>query len=80
MISDIKLGYGIALPYFIAPNSHSDFTITAAALTNQGIIMGGEYRKRLENGGLSIRGSGINQLNPDEFAGTVGERQYRGAV
>ena len=80
LISDTKLGYGIAMPFYIAAKPNLDFTITAAPLTNQGIIMGGEFRHRLEDGTYSIRGSGINQLNPDTFTDTVGDRNFRGAI
>ena len=60
-------------------------TVSAAPLTNQGLLMSGEFRHQLEKGIYTIRGSGISQLNPDIFVTSdefkeVGNRQYRGAV
>ena len=87
LISDTKLGYGVSIPYYIDLKPNLDMTVSAAPLTNQGLLMSGEFRHRLEKGTYSIRGSGISQLNPNIFVTSdkyeykeVGNRQYRGAV
>ena len=85
LISDTKLGYGVSIPYFINVRPNFDCTITPAPLSNQGILVGGECRHRLENGTYVIRGSGLRQLNPKNFLSdkgeyNVGNRQYRGAA
>ncbi len=85
LISDTKLGYGVRVPYYIDLKPNLDVTVSATPLTNQGLLMSGEFRQRLENGTYTIRGSGISQLNPDIFVTSegfkqVGNRQYRGAV
>ena len=84
-ISDTKLGYGFALPYHICVQSNRDLTVSAAPLTNQGVLLRGDYRHRLRKGTFSLRGSGIQQLNPsvfqdDEGIQEVGNRRYRGAI
>ena len=78
--SDERLGYGFAIPYYFAAYPYRDFTVTSAMLSNQGLILGGELRQRLERGGYTLRGSGINQSNPEIFKESIGNRQYRGAV
>src|SRR5262249_9221388 len=40
----------------------------------------GEFRQRLINGAYSIRAAGIDQLDPDYFAGTPGNRDFRGSL
>ena len=85
LISDTKLGYGVRIPYYIDLKPNLDMTVSAAPLTNQGLLMSGEFRHQLEKGIYTIRGSGISQLNPDIFVTSdefkeVGNRQYRGAI
>ena len=46
LISDTRLGYGIAIPYFYAPYPNLDITVSAAPLSSQGIIMSGELRSQ----------------------------------
>lgn len=74
------LGTDIALPYFwvIAPNM--DATITPRYLSEQGFLLDTEFRHRVENGTYSIRAAGLRQQNPDQFVGTVGDREFRGMV
>ena len=78
--SDTKLGFGLAVPYYIAAYPNRDFTVSSALLSNQGLLVGGEIRHRLRNGGYSIRSSGISQANPQLFEDSVGNREFRGAV
>ncbi len=72
------LGTDVALPYFwvIAPNM--DATITPRYLSEQGFMLETEFRHRVENGTYSIQLAGLRQQNPDQFAGTVGDREFRG--
>ncbi len=48
--------------------------------TRQGPLVQGEWRHRLVNGAYSIRASGIFQLDKDAYAGTPGDRSFRGDV
>ncbi len=72
------LGTDVALPYFwvIAPNM--DATITPRYLSEQGFMLETEFRHRVERGTYSIQTAGLRQQNPDQFAGTVGDRELRG--
>lgn len=86
--SSSQIGYGVAVPFFwnIAPDR--DLTLTPAFLTQQGVLMQGEWRQRLINGSYTIRAAGIVQQNPQDFITTSngitevlpGYRQDRGAV
>jgi LPS-assembly protein len=88
-ISSSQLGYGVGTPFFwnIAPDR--DMTITPTYLTQQGLLMQGEWRQRLINGSYTIRAAGIIQQDKDAFLnvysnGVVeplpGYRDERGAV
>jgi LPS-assembly protein len=74
------LGTDIALPYFwvIAPNM--DATITPRYLSEQGFMLETELRHRVETGTYTIQAAGLRQQNPNQFAGTVGDRELRGMV
>ncbi|WP_051356569.1 LPS-assembly protein LptD [Azorhizobium doebereinerae] len=78
-----NVGYGASVPFFwnIAPDR--DITFDPMFFSEQGVLMRGEWRQRLDNGSYSIRAAGINQLNKDAFiSGGVlpGYRDNRGMV
>ena len=78
------LGVGVTVPYFwnLAPNY--DVTFSPTFLTRQGVLMEGERRHRLLNGGYSIRLAGILQQDKDAFTEDgeelSGNRDFRGSV
>ncbi len=81
--SSSMVGYGASIPFFwnIAPDR--DVTLDPMYFTEQGLLMRGEWRQRLENGSYSIRAAGINQLNKDAFINNgvqPGYRDNRGMV
>lgn len=86
--SSSQIGYGVAVPFFwnIAPDR--DLTLTPAFVTQQGLLMQGEWRQRLINGSYAIRAAGIVQENKQEFITTSnglpdflpGYRDNRGAI
>ena len=82
-VSETRLGYGIAQPYFwnLAPNY--DVTITPTALSQQGFLGEVEWRHRLETGSYSVLATGIYQLDPTAYSpqpyGT-GDRNFRGSI
>ena len=49
-------------------------------MTRQGALLQAEFRQRLIDGSYEIRAYGIDQLQPSAFAGTPGERTFRGAI
>lgn len=74
------LGMSFELPYFWAIAPNADLTLTPRLLTGQGFMMQAEFRHRLENGYYTIEAAGLHQEDPGQFAGTIGERDWRGMV
>ena len=75
-----QMGFGVAVPYFWAPAPNYDLTMTATGLTRQGALLEGNWRQRMITGAYDIRLAGIFQADPDAFAGTDGDRQFRGSA
>nr|WP_245295681.1 LPS-assembly protein LptD [Xaviernesmea rhizosphaerae] len=66
-----KLGFGVSVPYYWAIAPDMDATVTATGLTQQGVLLEGEYRQRFEMGQHVLRFAGISQLDRSAFsAGT----------
>ncbi len=62
-----ELGFGVAIPYYIALSPTYDVTLTGTGYTNQGFLAEAEWRQRFNNGGYSIRVAGISQADPGQF-------------
>ncbi|HVX73022.1 MAG TPA: LPS assembly protein LptD [Devosia sp.] len=78
---DGKRGAVAAIPYFIPVGEDIDLVLTPQLMSRQGVLMGGALKWRLPPyGEVSIRASGLYQLDKSAFAGTVGDRQWRGAI
>ena len=81
-----KFGASFEVPYYWALAPDYDVTVTPRIMTQQGVLMSGEYRQRLINGAFSIRASGIYQLDKDVYLRddggppTPGYRDFRGTV
>jgi LPS-assembly protein len=73
-------GFGVEVPYYWAIAPDYDATFSPRFMTRQGVLFQGEFRQRLLNGSYQIRAYGIDQLDPGAFAGTVGDRQFRGGI
>jgi LPS-assembly protein len=73
-------GYGVETPFYWAIAPDYDATITPRYTTRQGLLMQGEFRQRLMDGAYQIRAYGIDQEDPNAFAGQPGQRQFRGGV
>lgn len=86
--SSTQIGQAVALPFFwnIAPDR--DLTLTPAFVTQQGLLMQGEWRQRLANGSYTLSAAGISQENKQDFITTSngvtevlpGYRDNRGAI
>ena len=72
-------GYAYEQPYFwnIAPNA--DLTLLPKFTTEQGPLLGAEFRHRLAKGKYSIKGVGVYQFNPDDLP-SPGNERWRGWV
>ena len=75
-----RFGVGITTPYYWALAPDYDATLTPMFTTKQGPLVQGEWRHRLVNGSYTIRASGIFQLDKDAYAGTPGDRSFRGDI
>jgi LPS-assembly protein len=71
-------GFSVEAPFYWAIAPNYDLTISPRITTKQGLLGQFDFRQRLINGSYEIRGYGIDQLKPDEFAGQVGDRKFRG--
>lgn len=56
-----NLGFMTELPYYFALAPNYDFTFRPGYLSKQGIMWGGEWRHRLENGQYTVKFAGIDQ-------------------
>jgi LPS-assembly protein len=77
-----RLGVGVTVPYYYVISPSMDATVTATGYSNQGLLLQGEFRQRLENGTHTLRVAGISQMNQDAFtAGTTdAEHKTRGMI
>jgi len=77
-----NIGYGLHVPYYYVISPSSDFTVTGTGYTSQGFMLEGEYRRRFENGTVTMHIAGIDQMSPGNFsAGTSdAEAKQRGMI
>ncbi len=78
-------GLGIETPYYFALAPNYDLTVSPRITTKQGPLLRTEYRQRFEDGNVTFRASGIDQLDEKYFVHdngvlTPGFRDWRGAV
>lgn len=78
--SQTNYGFGIETPFYWAIAPDYDATITPRYTTKQGLLLQGEFRQRLVDGAYQIRAYGINQQDPNAYANTVGDKDWRGGV
>ena len=62
-----SLGYGVAVPYFLALAPNYDLTLTPTYFTRQGPFADVLWRHRYDGGEYSIRVTGIDETNPGGF-------------
>ena len=75
-----RVGVFVSTPYYWAPAPNYDITFAPTIYSRQGLLADIEWRHRLANGAYTIRGAGIYQLDPAAFAGTDGDREFRGGL
>jgi LPS-assembly protein len=73
-------GYAVDIPYYWAIAPDMDATFTPRITSKQGVLLQAEFRQRLLNGAYQIRAYGIDQLDPNAYAGLPGNRQFRGGL
>ena len=75
------LGATLTTPYFVPVGDNIDVMLTPELMSKQGALLGGKVSWRLPGyGEIDIKASGLYQLDPSAFAGTVGDRRWRGAI
>ncbi len=74
------LGGRLRVPYFIGIGEDTDILLAPQLMTRQGFLMAASWQQRFDYGAFSIEASGLYQLDPGAFAGTVGDRDWRGAI
>jgi LPS-assembly protein len=79
-IDSSGVGIGVEIPYYWAIAPDYDATFNPRFMTQQGVLLQGEFRQRLMDGSYQIRAYGIDQLDPGAFAGQPGDKQFRGGV
>jgi LPS-assembly protein len=73
-------GYGVEVPFYWAIAPDMDATFNPRITSKQGVLMQAEFRQRLIDGAYQIRVYGIDQLDPGQFVGQPGDRQFRGGI
>jgi LPS-assembly protein len=73
-------GFGIETPFYWAIAPDYDATIAPRYTTKQGLLLQGEFRQRLMDGAYQIRAYGIAQQDRNAYAGTPGDKDFRGGV
>ena len=77
-------GAGVEVPYYVALAPDRDMTISPRITSKQGVLVQGEYRQRFENGNVTFRAAGIDQLDRgyftrDDGTTTPGNKDWRGS-
>jgi len=75
-----ELGGRLRVPYFIGIGEDTDILLAPQLMTRQGFLMAATWQQRFDYGAFNIAASGLYQLDPSAFAGTVGDRDWRGAI
>ena len=73
-------GFGVETPFYWAIAPDYDLTFNPRFMSEQGVLLQGEFRQRLLDGAYQIRAYGIDQLDPGQFAGQPGDRRFRGGL
>lgn len=77
---DEKYGARLDVPYFIPMGESADLILTPTLMSRQGFLLAAEWEQRFDYGEMNVKGSGLYQLDPSAYAGTVGDTAWRGAI
>jgi LPS-assembly protein len=78
---DAKRGAVLTTPYFVPVGEDIDILLSPQLMSRQGALMAGKVSWRFPGfGEVEVKASGLYQLDKSAFAGTVGDRQWRGAI
>ena len=79
-MQDTDLGVGVGIPVYYAFNKSRDLTVTPTYFSDQGLLAEVEWRQRTSRGAYTFQLAGIQQQQPEEFAGESGDREFRGGL
>lgn len=74
------IGVKLNIPYFHQISPDLELLFTTSLISAQGVMLTGELNHKFDGfGAYMTRASGIWQLDPARFTGTVGNRNFRGS-
>lgn len=78
---DSRRGAEVNVPYFVPVGDNVDILLSPRLMSRQGFLMKGDVDWRFPGlGEIKASASGVYQLQPSAYSGTVGDRKWRGAV
>lgn len=75
-----EVGASLTVPYFVSLGEDTDLLLSPRLMSRQGFLMGAEWEHRFDYGEINLSASGLYQFDPGAFSGTVGDRDWRGAI
>ncbi|WP_158626117.1 LPS-assembly protein LptD [Arsenicitalea aurantiaca] len=77
---DEQTGASLEVPYAVALGADTDLVFSPRLMSRQGLLLGAEVVHRFAFGEVDAKAHGVYQLDPDAFAGELGDREWRGAI
>jgi LPS-assembly protein len=77
-----ELGAQLVVPFFVPVGEDVDIILSPTLMSRQGFLARGDLTWRIPEweGIIEVRASGLYQFDKSAFAGTVGDRDWRGAI
>ncbi|CAN7521204.1 LPS assembly protein LptD [Devosia sp. LjRoot16] len=72
-------GGRITAPYFINIGDDTQILLAPSLMSRQGFLMAAEWQQQFDYGSLTVKASGLYQLDPGAFS-ELGNREWRGAI
>lgn len=77
---DGQRGVTLTVPYFVPVGEDVDVILSPTLMSRQGAMLAGDLKWRLpDSGEIDVSAEAGTQLDPGAYAGTVGDRSWRGA-
>lgn len=75
-------GAQLSVPFFVPMGEDIDLILSPTLMSRQGFLAHGDLTWRIPDysGVVEVKASGLYQLDRTAFAGTVGDRDWRGAI
>lgn len=85
-IGQVQFGYNsqygakLGVPLFVPTDGIGELAFTPTLFSKQGLMLGLDWNQKIGALKYRISGSAIYQLDPEAYAGTVGDKRWRGAI